>query len=464
MRTADYGRLLPIPKCIYDELGGIQKSPLELLLLSWMRGGMVFSETKTVNTKQGEVTIKPGEVWGSRVSMIEDILASVGSKFTYAQVRYATDKLIAAGFVEDMGMVLPKTRGAYGKKYKLSSDFSNSQVDVDVRKAYDMFYNGDPSEFNMAEIVTAVNLSRGVVVKRREGRADPFIRFVAREGFNREALTSIGRWRRGEVADKAAPVYIPWLTIDIDRTDPVDAFADTRTLVTELLHRGYDMERVLVSFSGNRGYHIQISMDQFGSPVFTNSDSARVAISEIVNGIVDDHNIEVDSSVFSPLSLLRTAGSKHATSGLRKVMWTSPEFMALSLEDVYKGSMEYESTEFPDPLSGAINEDIYDSYIEAMDRAQSKLYRMMKEKPKRKSKGVIDRIKQGIDEGEVWHEFHVGRNKAAFILACYLLERYNTHSAREQLDRWNTKNTPPLPRRELDSTFRSASWRVRGEY
>ena len=484
----DAQRLVAVPTHTYESLGGIDRSPLDLALLSWMLGGAVVTETKIVDTPKGEVVIEPGQVWGSMDSMVEDLYAGLGRRYTRRQVRYSLTQAPSKYGLQDLGLVHPSTRGKYGKLYALPDAILNpNQPHVNVVKAYQLFHYGDPREFTRGERAIfrpdtgqrkkrntgpdgQGRRARSRTSVEQDGRwtrgkwtdQQKFMEFAAREGINTAAFTSIGRYRLGQEGDENAPVFVPWLTIDLDRDLLIQGYEDAQTVLSALEEAGFDMARVFCSFSGRRGFHIQIATSQFGSPIFADALAARETMIAFVADLLGWYGVEYDPCVLNPSNLIRLTGSVHEKTGQRKRSWSALDFMAMPPTAVF-GQIDapFESFEWANPLIGTAEEEVAALFENAAQTAKERVGQQRalarRNSGKAKRGPVIERIMQGIAEGEVWHDYHAGRNKASFILACWLLDQNKGEGwAEDALTRWNQLNDPPMGERELAQTFRNA--------
>lgn len=452
-------RFHPINQSVYESIGS---GPLPSLILSWMVGGQVYSDTRTVKTTQGNLTLQKSQTWGSRLSMMEDIHAATGQSPTYARVRYATQKLVKMGYLKDNGLAFPKTRGRFGKIYEVGNvSGSGSQVDT-VRTAI-MYYYGDVSEFTHGEIITADNMARRENIKRnRFGNQQRWAEFIAKGDFPREAHTTIGRWQSGKVREELEPVLVPWITIDIDRPHILDAWNDTKRIVGECADRGYDLNRILVSFSGRRGFHIQIASSQFGSPIFIDAIAATETVRSLVSDLTEDWDIETDPSVYSPLSSIRLSGSLHGETKMRKVTVLASEIPPI--DDLLEmATRTGHQNVLIDPIIGEIEEGILQDFRDAVNDAGLRRLKLMRQyKSGGKMPETISLLIKGVAESEVWHPQHCGRDKAAFVYGCHLIEKYGIDIAWSKLQDWNGLNDPPLLFHELQRPFKSAKRKVNG--
>lgn len=465
----DIYRFPRVDAAVIADLGGVEKRPAACLLASWLLGGATMNE-KTVTTPKGDVVLPPGRTWGSLMSAQEDVLALVGARFSYQTMRTGVQTLRSAGIITDRYDPLPTTRGKYGSVFVLADQLLNPQTPINVSAQYVHRYYGDPKDFRFATAVRGV-LDTGRATRRYRD-VERFMQEIA-AGCEEPAFVNIGRWRRGEVMDPTKPVFIPWFTIDIDRNYLREAWDDTQEIVQRIADIGFDVERTLVSFSGRRGFHIQIGADQIGCPIYADADAARIACDELTSRIA--YGIAIDPSVNSPSQLIRVAGSRHDKSGLYKITWTLNDFQATEFEHAMDLATEPQPLPQVDPrITWEMDADIHDFFDQVSEDTESR-YRALRDRTSASGGPgeVIRSILGGVGEGDTWHPRHEGRNKAAFILACWLLEDRPTGDADvdarrvadgpfEALVVWNKRNSPPMPERELWSAYGSAHRRING--
>jgi len=452
LSSADSQRIGNLPETIYDRFGGVHESPRELLVLAWMRSGIAL-EDKAVDTPSGRVEVPQGAVWGSMDSMREDIFASVGAKFTRRQIRYTISKL--EDFIEGAELALPETRGKYGKIYKLPNSMTRDEFMANVARKYMLFAYGDPEEFIFSEQVMG-NLKRGQARRRRYGSGQKFINWVASEGVDQPAFVSVGRWRLGEEGETGVPVFVPWITIDIDGPDLMVAREIAEEIVYDLHDAGYDLMRCFVSFSGGKGFHVQVSTDQIGSPIFSSSEAATEMMKAFIQDLSD--HPAVDLSTASPRTLVRLTGSKHEESGLYKRTWVSRRFLDMSVDETFSDLNSQDPFHFEDPTRGDVEREALEHFMNSADEAERKLQKARKSGRKKTGK-VMQAILPGIGEGQQFGPkyFHVGRENACYIVSCWFLEKESTSGeALDRVEKWNERNNPPLPHHALMNQFRGA--------
>ncbi|AUO79121.1 hypothetical protein [Salinibacter phage M8CRM-1] len=314
-----------------------------------------------------------------------------------------------------------------------------------------MAYNLE--EFTSSEIIDGWE-SRKV---REFGPAFPFIQEVAEEGRDKDALSLVGWFQPGKAAEKDVPTYVPWFVYDVDRTSESlgAAYEDTKALLMKLEDEGIDLDRTYASFSGRRGFHIHIEASMFGNPVFKSHRHARKTLSSIFGRIAED--IEVDPCVWNPLRPIRLTGATHSESGGRKFtigaydFITSPGAVQEAVEQAKAGVLPA-VWEWPDPRKG--------EPVEALRARMGKEWKQIDKslngyagKQKKATRGRHSvmpyptyKAWQGVEKSSPFAFGHVGRDNAAFMLACYFLENGRTpEETFKILKKWDAeRNTPPL--------------------
>lgn len=109
-----------------------------------------------------------------------------------------------------------------------------------------------------------------------------------------------------------------------DKADPEIARQDAIETANRLLAKGIPEEAIKAYFSGNKGYNIEVSINQFLSP-------------EQFGAIVD--NVAGDLKTFDPVvrdpqRIVRVAGTKHQSSGLFKIQLDPEELLNLTTDEI----------------------------------------------------------------------------------------------------------------------------------
>jgi len=317
-----------------------------------------------------------------------------------------------------------------------------------------MFVDADPDDFYLGERVVG-ELGNGAR-RGNFGNAQQFVEWVSQNGIDQPAYTTIGRWRYGEQAAYTRPTYIPWFTLDLDGSNPASVHGDVNTVLSVLDVEGYDIRRVMVSYSGKKGFHIQIPAGQYGDIIFEHADAATAFMEVLYNDLCD--GVDFDKAVCSPQALIKVAGSQHPETGNFKRTWYGDNFQNLPLKCIFSNINSPRKRKFADP-GGKPVQGARDHLSRLLSDVREKLSSMQTfDDSEHKNGGVIATIKPGLLEGQEFGNkpFHVGRENAAYILGCWYLERYSEARSWALLRHWNKRNEPRLPETRLRTQFRGA--------
>lgn len=404
-------------------MGGAQK-PITPLVFARLRSGMVTGSEQHYTTTTGrQISLSPFQTWCSMDTICEDIQAATGQPVERHKVKYAAKKLEKAGHILGTELAFPETRGRYGKVYQLNPDSTRKVPNmVDTIVQYRLHYYGDCSAFRLG-VAAGINPATGQFSIGTPNMAEGFRNRVAARGVDHALFTSIGRWRKHkEVRDPRAPVFVPWLVFDIDRHDDIPgAYEAAQNILLDLEEWGIDLERTFVSFSGSKGFHIAISMDHFGSPIFRDSEAARLILSDVTKRITETR---VDHHTLSPLNLVRLTGSQNEKSGWYKRTWCATRFRQMPLHAALADLSSPLPFRYPDPTAGAVEDDLRALFD---DTAEQRATVLTSQRANRRhgSKAIgptITSILSGVSEGEEYADGRAGRDWAAYTLACFLLE------------------------------------------
>jgi hypothetical protein len=119
----------------------------------------------------------------------------------------------------------------------------------------------------------------------------------------------------GSVKNHDLPHYPDYVTFDIDNKDNVDvARQDTLDLVGKLETLGVPRDFISVSFSGYKGFHVQVPSSLFG--IMPDTNTAK-AMRTLCIGIA--YGIKLDTGIYDKNRLFRVRNTKNSKSGLYKV-------------------------------------------------------------------------------------------------------------------------------------------------
>ena len=318
-----------------------------------------------------------------------------------------------------------------------------------------------PRRFRYAETCSSVR-NRGTY-SDAVAWAQAFARDGSRphEGDRGERHMSIGSFRE-EAQEKGVyddtPCAVPWIVFEPEKGDLVDRFEATRRVLEALDVEGADLSEIVVSYSGNESFHVRIPTGMIGNPVFESVETARTVLRRFARETVDE---ELDANLFDPKHLIRCIGSVHEETGRHVSGFHGDTFLQLSLEEAIQASRDHYPFALRDPFE-VESAELTETMREAIETLTEFWIPEFDECPNlEESSGAVQRAMQGVEESEHWHEKHVGRNKATFVAACYLLEQHDRDTAwRKTLD-VNDRHSPSLPKNEVESCFESAKRTVR---
>ena len=321
------------------------------------------------------------------------------------------------------------------------------------------FVAQNPREFLKGECVTSLDRhGRG-----KYGNIYDWTRHVARRGASGHRFTTIGAWRPGEEGRADKPCTVPWITFDIDRTDLEDAIGAAKRILQRLEAFGAPLQKITVSFSGKKGFHIRVPSGMAGAPVFGNAKDAGKILRAFCQELADE---EIDLEVCDVRQNIRLIGSKRA-SGMRVVAYDAAEFQKKALLEILEESAgdftPYEKIGHIDPLSVREVPALVEMMVGAMDTTRRASMPSFDDTRSDVSGGgaVIKSALKGCGESEIWYEdedkFHQGRSKLLFVAACHFLRKTGSRRAAwDKLKKVNEKCDPPVGRRELKGRLDSA--------
>lgn len=434
--------LAPVPTSALRRLGGVERKPNDCLVLSRLVGGANYFAPRTLPVGSHTVRVGTGETWAAHQTMADDVLRAAGLHLTKRQVRHSLARLERFGFCTSRSAV-EGANGYWGNVYTLDADLYNDDTTTDVLKQFKTYAYGDTSKFSRGEIV-----QERVIYRNNYGPADRFAQHVARNGLDHSAYVSVGRWHKMANCGKSdAPVFVPWLVVDVDRPNVMDAWEVAHRVLREFEAAGFPVDHTFVSYSGMKGFHVAVPTSYFGSPIFRDATSARLSLTRMVEDIVVD---DVDPATLNPLGLVRCSGSVHERTGARKTTWHAPRFKSLGLHEILDAAKgAHLPVDLPDPTVGEVEDELRELFEEAAANVAAEVEKIHRDRHRASGQvgPVIARILEGITESEAWHDTHVGRNRAGYVLACFLLEdaRQQRQCAwalgMEGLDNWGSEGT-----------------------
>lgn len=304
---------------------------------------------------------------------------------------------------------------------------------------------------------------------RRFNHAERFIEDVAKNGRSHPAYTTVGWWKPGDGRRRDADVLMPWLYFDIDcKESLLEAAKDAYDTVDRLVGCGFDpSDGMYVSFSGGKGFHVQVPTAQLGLPYFIDALHAKKTWNEIFDEWTKD--LHLDTSPFSPLTLIRLTGSVHADTSNRKWSVRAADFdvgEALELIEMQMGGFDLKMKHIREsdtlihdiehPFDAELQRGLASRFAEVWAEMRSRIQKIRDgdrsgvKTTSTNNRTVMPepvyRAFQGVSESERFGVGHAGRDKAAFLLACHFLRKgHSLERTLDLLEKWDRqRNDPPM--------------------
>lgn len=421
---------VPLPIRAYERAGGIEHRPIETAFLSRITGGQAYESRPITTTTGREDFIEKGESWASIDTLREDYEAATGCAVSRQSARTAIERLKRDGLIRGARNAFPETRGRYGIIFDINpcinEEIESGSPMVDVVQAHRLFTFGPIDDFRFS--AKRIEYDRDKFTRNTYADTKQWTQFVEREGYETAAYKSVGQWPYGSAKEGNAndPVFVPWIIVDIDRPMIPDAYEDTLRAITDFEAFGFTNRTMYIAFSGSKGFHIILSSSPLGFPIFKSSSAAKETLTALVESITD---VECDKSTFNPLQVYRISGSRNLKSGMYKTTYTLDDFIRSPLSKVIENAKSPRPWYWPCKMVEA-EEDM----IEALRKAGNIALSRGVDRPRfARGEGygrigpTISKILAGVDESESVTDVHVGRNKAAFILSCFILEDPRQH-------------------------------------
>lgn len=141
--------------------------------------------------------------------------------------------------------------------------------------------------------------------------------------YNEEQLT---RFKETGTVKGIKDVFTDKIWFDLDSKDnPEDAKTDAIVVIERLKQYGIDEKNIEVAYSGNKGFHVTVSLNRTLTPKQVES----LAINKFGRDLKT-----LDVSVYDSAQILRVLGTKHHKSGLYKIPISTKQLKALSLIEI----------------------------------------------------------------------------------------------------------------------------------
>lgn len=222
---------------------------------------------------------------------------------------------------------------------------------------------------------------------------------------------------RGSPKGFDGPCWSPWLWIDIDRPQLVDATHDAQRLA-EFVTARYSIEpsKLLIFFSGSKGFHLGIPVGLVGT--VSPSGEFHRQCRQFAQWLSGQSKVPIDTGVYDRVRLFRAPNSRHPKTGLHKRR-LSLEELSRPIETIRELAQSPMSFELPQPTSACT------VAVEDWNQASMPLFQLApktdfpKEIPyhsgrRRLNRGTLDFMRSGAPTGD--------RHRLLFSAAANLAE------------------------------------------
>ncbi len=268
---------------------------------------------------------------------------------------------------------------------------------------------------------------------------------------------------RGSVSGYDGRIWATYLFLDIDSKDLDKSLSTARETTSFLTRRwGLPYESVLVSFSGNSGYHVMIDTRVFG--IVAPSSDLNVVFATMRSQLPKKARVTypeiVDLSIGDKQRIIRLPDTTNIKSGLRKVQLTIPKLLELSTEDIKEKAKKKQPLYFTD-LTGLIPTEYVKPNPKATKfyqlalrkvRGRSRIQRVQINTSFPDSEDPIKRLcpaRQGLWQNHIEEQYR--HNSAIRLVAQFRLLGVNEKRSRDMIFFWNRKNQIDLPQDELNN-------------
>lgn len=372
------------------------------------------------------------------------------------------------------------SRGVYGTLWHIHVDVTSlhwaDRFDPTLRAIGDVILqHEDPSQYNVSEFI-GVNFEGHAAGHKRYGLRD-FEAAVARESNHAILYTTVGAFKLADLTThgprEGAPCTVPWVVLDVDRTDSsgdadlVEAHAVASQMIDELHYLGIEASRLVIVFSGSKGFHVRIPHGALGCPVYANHNQVGTLLKDALDMALEKRRVtsrgrsrwvsQFDPATLNPSQPLRLIGTVHPRTKRRVVAFSGDEFMSLSLDQIVQRSAgEFEPFALPDPGDCPVAEELVHLVRDADEK--SRLFYWPDddedEEAAPRPRGILARVLSGVAEGEQWHpKGFVGRH-FAMKHAAFVLTLRGDDDVVAKIQAANRNNIPPIPGHELSKLIR----------
>ncbi|MFI5324513.1 MAG: hypothetical protein ACHQ6U_13625, partial [Thermodesulfobacteriota bacterium] len=161
--------------------------------------------------------------------------------------------------------------------------------------------------------------------------------------------------KTGSVKAYTGACYADFLPLDIDSEDLSESDETARRILMNLQDKyGLDLKTLRVSFSGAKGFHIEIPAGIFG---FQPSPILPKILKAMAEKIIPD-GVTIDTAIYGKSRLWRLPNTVNSKSGLYKIRLTAAEVFNLRVDEIRELAKQPRKGVFYDPnveLNPALN-------------------------------------------------------------------------------------------------------------
>lgn len=311
-------------------------------------------------------------------------------------------------------------------------------------------------EFDYIEIGGQVNgfFTRNIMCKTEE-----VVSVVGSRNFT-DTYTTIYKYNNLDqnLSDVIAPFYI-----DLDIDDIENNFTilkrDLHLIYRQLKRKLYlKDEEIEIYFSGSKGFHIIIPAEVLGiEPSKRLNEAYKLLALRLKSFTI---NKSVDTKIYDKKRLFRLPNTINSKTGLYKIKLTIDELKNITYDELKLIANNPREIQAKQYIINAKAQEAFVNWIEEIRAEEKKTINHKVAREFLKRKELLPCIKYILVNGCL----SGNRNNTTNALASALLQLGQPYNeVLETIQSWNsTKNTPPLPGREIETTVLSALKSVEG--
>lgn len=282
---------------------------------------------------------------------------------------------------------------------------------------------------------------------------------VAKKGVRGPRHTTVGAYKRPESESlHDSPTYMIYANFDFDLPDIEDNFQEATNLVKQFASFGIRPEDIICSWTGGKGFHVQVPGGAFNNPVFRRGWNQKHTLRFLAKLHLD---ARADPNLYNPVHLIRLIGSQHEKTGNYKRAFDGRSFLSMHPYGILQETA-FAPFEIADPSKCKVCPELVEAMIDSsesdqdFDMIEYRDVETFRDSISEMNGTVRAALENGVAEGESWGNY-VGRDMRMYVLAGHFWRKHkgDEQAAWEELQRENNRNSPPLPdyviRRKLNT-------------